>query len=240
MPILRHRHTANYTILPNESIRDDRLSLRDVGLLAFMLSMPDEWKFSVAGLNTILPNDGKAKIEASVKSLQKTRYLSITRERTKRGKLGAVVWVVSDSPQPDFPDAVNQDMDAPQPDSPDAVLPDAENRVNNKILEKIKYPFSTTDRFDEFWAAYPKHRGKKDAQRAFRKVRPSDVDKILSALEAQKRTWNDPQFIPYPATWLNGERWEDEMPQEKSTTEPPPYEEYIGEDGRVRHRRATK
>ena len=239
MPILRHVHTANYTILPNELIRDDRLSLRDVGLLAFMLSMPDEWKFSVAGLNTILPNDGKARIEASVKSLQNASYLSISRERSKRGKLGAVVWVVSDSPQPGLPDAENQDMDSPQPGLPDAVHPDPENRDYNKIT-KLKISISPSQsRFDEFWAAYPKHRGKKDAQKAFKKVKPSDVDKILSALEAQKRAWNDPQFIPYPATWLNGERWEDEIQPQRTDTDPPTFEEYTGEDGRIRHRRVS-
>lgn len=69
--------------------------------------------------------------------------------------------------------------------------------------------------FDEFWNAYPKKRNKPDAQRAFKKQK---VDRdlltvILSALKKHKqlRQWQDKQYIPNPATWLNGHMWEDEI-----------------------------
>lgn len=78
--------------------------------------------------------------------------------------------------------------------------------------------------FSKFWAAYPKKAGKADARKAFAKLRPDKtlLQKILSAIEIQKksRQWQDGQYIPYPATWLNGGRWEDEtepfiLPEEK-------------------------
>lgn len=69
--------------------------------------------------------------------------------------------------------------------------------------------------FSAFWNAYPRKAGKGAAQKAFAKVRVS-LDILLSALEAQKRSdqWNRDggQYIPYPATWLNQRRWEDEPP----------------------------
>ena len=69
------------------------------------------------------------------------------------------------------------------------------------------------ERFKKFWAAYPKKVGKEIAHRAFLKLKPTDDDLNvwLQAIEAHKqsRQWRDPQYIPYPATWLNQKRWED-------------------------------
>lgn len=72
---------------------------------------------------------------------------------------------------------------------------------------------SGADDFEAFWAAYPRKVGKKDAQRAFAKA-GVPLATLLDALEKQKksRQWtkDDGQYIPHPATWLNGRRWEDE------------------------------
>lgn len=68
--------------------------------------------------------------------------------------------------------------------------------------------------FDQFWKAYPKRKNKGDAEKAWKKVRAPLVT-ILTAIENQKLSadWqkNNGQFIPYPASWLNGRRWEDEI-----------------------------
>ena len=72
--------------------------------------------------------------------------------------------------------------------------------------------------FDTFWEAYPRKTAKQDALRAFRKISPSQemLKTLLSALEAQKKqdSWikDGGAFIPHPATWLNGRRWEDQLP----------------------------
>ena len=77
-------------------------------------------------------------------------------------------------------------------------------------------------RFDTFWAAYPRHDARLDAEKAFKKLNPDDelMGKILKAIEAWKQTdqWkeNGGQFIPYPATWLNKHRWEDEIPASRT------------------------
>lgn len=73
----------------------------------------------------------------------------------------------------------------------------------------------TAEAFAVFWQAYPKKVGKPNAEKAFAKVPKSEWDKLLPAIETQKRSrqWreNNGQYIPYPATWLNGKRWEDEV-----------------------------
>lgn len=69
--------------------------------------------------------------------------------------------------------------------------------------------------FDDFWAIWPKRLAKKDAQKAWARVPALVHQKILRAVEAAKQTdqWqkDDGQFIPLPASWLRGERWEDEI-----------------------------
>ena len=70
--------------------------------------------------------------------------------------------------------------------------------------------------FAQFWAAYPKRKDKEKAQKAFAKINPSQelLQVMLTAIEKSKSTddWkkDNGQYIPYPATWLNGKRWEDE------------------------------
>lgn len=72
--------------------------------------------------------------------------------------------------------------------------------------------------FNQFWSAYPRKQGKKTAERAFAKLRPDEslLEEILAALDWQKQsaswTKENGQFIPLPATYLNGRRWEDEKP----------------------------
>lgn len=70
--------------------------------------------------------------------------------------------------------------------------------------------------FDRFWEAYPRRQGKEAARKAWAKIRPDDalLAEMLAALERQRASdqWRKDggQFIPLPATWLNGRRWEDE------------------------------
>lgn len=71
--------------------------------------------------------------------------------------------------------------------------------------------------FSQFWAAYPKKRGKVAAKRAFLKVKHMEqaFPVMMKALERQKvlPDWQKDggQYIPYPSTWLNGERWQDDL-----------------------------
>jgi len=81
--------------------------------------------------------------------------------------------------------------------------------------------------FDRFWAAYPRKVAKAQAAKAWAKLKPDDelVVTIIGAVErqAQSDQWqrDGGKFIPYPATWLNGRRWEDEAsnPQESDWPE---------------------
>ena len=78
--------------------------------------------------------------------------------------------------------------------------------------------------FEAFWKEYPRKIAKGDARKAWsqtEKVRP-DIETVLKAVKAAKQTegWreNGGKFIPYPATWLRSERWDDDYGVELENT----------------------
>ena len=98
------------------------------------------------------------------------------------------------------------------------------NEINGTVNETVKKRKRKTDmpyteQFNEFWNAYPKRKEKFNAFKAWQKIAPDaeTVSAIMAALEWQKNChdWvkDGGQFIPYPAKWLNGRRWEDEQPE---------------------------
>ena len=72
-----------------------------------------------------------------------------------------------------------------------------------------------TSSFKKFWENYPRKVGKKKAMQAWNKIKQDDgsIERILEALKEQKETkqWQSNRFIPHPSTWLNQERWNDEL-----------------------------
>lgn len=78
--------------------------------------------------------------------------------------------------------------------------------------------------FVAWWEAYPRKRGKGAAFRAFKKaIRSATVDALVAAVEEQTPLLmkNGVDFCPYPATWLNAERWLDEPDDDDDADEHP-------------------
>jgi len=72
-----------------------------------------------------------------------------------------------------------------------------------------------TAEFDEFWKAYPRKVSKPQAAKAFRAaMKATTLPNILKSLEGFREAWKqtEDRFIPHPATWLNGQRWNDAPP----------------------------
>lgn len=75
----------------------------------------------------------------------------------------------------------------------------------------------TIESFEKFWEKYPRKTSKPQALKAWQSLKPDNelLEVILSAIEKQKRseqwTRDNGRYIPYPATWLNNKRWEDEL-----------------------------
>lgn len=82
------------------------------------------------------------------------------------------------------------------------------------------------ERFERFWSAYPKKTGKGDARKSFLKIKPSSalLERMLSALAAASASYqwqrDKGRFIPNPSTWLNQQRWEDEVRPDMGKPDP--------------------
>lgn len=95
----------------------------------------------------------------------------------------------------------------------------AERCVTNKVNgskggRPKKMPKQTGELFEKFWSAYPRKSAKAQARKAFSKITADQLENtILPDIEKRKKSsqWQDQQYIPYPATYLNGERWNDEI-----------------------------
>lgn len=73
--------------------------------------------------------------------------------------------------------------------------------------------------FDDFWKAYPKKMAKGHAKKAWGKAIKSEQAQTIidaTAVYAKAQEGKDKQFIPYPASWLNAERWKDEPEEQKA------------------------
>jgi len=89
-----------------------------------------------------------------------------------------------------------------------------QHSIDKISLVKNNYSAPTmhdTD-FNSFWSIYPKRKGKALAEKIFMKLDTALLPKILESVEKEKLTpqWQDIKYIPFPSTWLNQKRWEDE------------------------------
>lgn len=110
MPILKQRRERGYTVIPNGVLESKELNLKDIGLLCYLLHLPNDWDFTVAGLVSAISNgkadgvkDKRDGIMASLARIEKAGYLSRKRNRDDGGKYTDTVWTISDSPMSDSP-----------------------------------------------------------------------------------------------------------------------------------------
>lgn len=98
------------------------------------------------------------------------------------------------------------------------------NKDKNRDKEEDKEDINNAQNvaFETFWKHYPKKADKQKARVAFAKVMDKNaitVDELIAAVERHKRSeqWQNVAYVPYPSTWLNGSRWEDDLPEAKPT-----------------------
>lgn len=96
MPVLRKNKKNNYTVIDNHVFMNKELSLKAKGLLCQMLSLPDNWNYSLEGLVT-LSSDGISSVRAALKELENHMYFK-RRRLYEDGKLAGVEYIVSETP----------------------------------------------------------------------------------------------------------------------------------------------
>ena len=89
MPVFKNKTQGQYVNVYKDILKNHSLSLRDRGMVVTLLSLPDNWEFTISGLSKIIP-DGKSSIRASLTHLEELGYISRTQERAECGKFGKI------------------------------------------------------------------------------------------------------------------------------------------------------
>ena len=251
--VIQVQRSGGYTVLPNGILRDTGLSLKTKGLFAIILSLPEGWDYSVAGLATVA-GCGRDAIRGALKEMETAGYLTRQRAHGEGGKFTGVVYTIRDTAEPL---SGNPTMDDPAPlsgkpttDNPTTDFPTSENPTQlNKDLsskdlsntplppkggavpEKAKpkrrrrapksAPSWMPERFEGFWAAYPRDEDRAKAVEQWDKLpqdrelmeRYGSEDALLHdialglKIHLECEDWREGRGIPYAFRWLRDRRW---------------------------------
>lgn len=210
MAVLRVEKNKNYTTMSNYHLRDGRLTLKAKGLLSLMLSLPDNWTYTIEGLVEMV-TEGESAVKSALKELKDNGYLKIEKKSGKGGRFEYEYVVFeqpesADSPEGDFPA-----VDEPAVDEPEVENHPVYKILNNKILKK------------EYTTYTPKKETKKrfvpptvEEIRDYCKQRNNNVDaqRVYDFYNASE--WKDSRGKPV----LNWKQkiigvWEKEIPESK-------------------------
>jgi len=141
MAVFRVHKNENYTVLSNYHFKEKGMSLKAKGLLSLMLSLPENWDYSAAGLVT-LSKDGKDSVNAALKELEKFGYLRRTQAYDAAGKFGGYNYEIFEKPleAEEKPSTENPSTGAPFAENPSTGKPTTENppQLNNNKLNNKK------------------------------------------------------------------------------------------------------
>lgn len=175
-------------------------------MVTSLRKLGEQWGWSqekVRRFLNLLVSDGMLKIECDT---TKT-VISVTKWSFYQSESSSAIHVrdasetETETNKNDKNDKKKRKKDTPQP--PEGECPTAKDTQKN--------------RFEEFWATYPKKVGKEAARKSWKRIKPNAdlFSRMLSAIEISKHSqeWNreNGRYIPHPTTWLNQGRWDDEV-----------------------------
>ena len=232
----REEHSESYTIIDNYVLQNVNLSWEARGFLAYLLSLPNDWNFTVRGL-VKQTGTSKGVILRLMNELKAEGYIKLERKKDKDGRFTQSTWHIYEVP---YENHIIQTRNTAEtehgkngtPQSRDTAKPESgitergengpiQSTNNNKILNiqstnsnKDSGVLSEIDQmFMQFWSIYPKKVDKKGSFRAFKNIKKLKevFPAIIDALEIQKQsaqwTKENGQYIPNPTTYIHQERW---------------------------------
>ena len=185
MAVFRVEKNKGYTVMSNHHLRNKELSLKAKGLLSQMLSLPEDWDYTLAGLSLI----NREKIDAireAVRELENAGYIQRSRERDEKGCLRGTTYVIYEQPPKlDLPTLENPTLDNPTLEKPMLEKPTLENptqlnkellktnlptkeKLNTDISSTHSIPFHSLNPSPLEDAAQPPERKRKEATDAYR------------------------------------------------------------------------
>ena len=143
MAVFRVERNTGYTVMSNHHLRNKELSLKAKGLLSQMLSLPEDWDYTLSGLSYINRESIDA-IRTAVWELEKAGYITRRQGRDEKGKMTAIEYTIYEQPQPpelDCPVLENPTADNPILENPTTDNPTSENPTQlNKDISRTNLP----------------------------------------------------------------------------------------------------
>ena len=187
MSVFRVEKTRGYTVMSNHHLRNHTLSLKAKGLLSQMLSLPEDWDYTLKGLAQINRESIDA-IREAVRELEQAGYITRSRERDARGCLRGTIYTIYEQPQTQpepekpaqaVPALVQPTLEKPMLDSPALENPTQLN-TKRKNKERQNTDPSITDSIP-FPSGFPetstqKRTEAKDAFESYRKLILENID----------------------------------------------------------------
>ena len=143
MSVFRVEKNKGYTVMSNHHLRNHTLSLKAKGLLSQMLSLPEDWDYTLQGLAQINKESIDA-IREAVRELERAGYIKRSRERDERGCLRGTVYTIYEQPHaeptPEEPTQEKPALDNPTLEKPMLDKPTLENptQLNTESTKKRK------------------------------------------------------------------------------------------------------
>jgi len=152
MPVFRIEKTRDFTVMSNHHLKNRSLSLKAKGLLSQMLSLPEDWDYTLKGL-TYINSDGIDAIREAIRELERAGYIVRNRSRNAKGQLAGSEYIIYEFP---LPSEKSQSSEIPltsdkpiseQPalENPTQVNPVQENPTTYKDTNLLKTDLCITD-----------------------------------------------------------------------------------------------
>ena len=214
--ILR-RPTFKFAPIPVEIALTSELSAKAKGILLYLLTRPDNWHFYQAEIYSHFA-DGKDSIRTGLEELKDKGYLAITRTRNKKGEfIGWNYEILLDENGnriTENPKYGNPDFGKSATNNIDNIVKTERNNKEEKIYNKKE------ESAEAIYAEYPRKLSKKEAIKAILKAMTKYEPEFLlerTKLYAKATAWKDKTYIPYPSTWFNQERFNDNEAEWQTT-----------------------
>ena len=159
MAVIKVVKDKNFTVMSNYHLRDKRLSFKAMGLMSFMLSVSDDWEYSVNGLAQCA-KDKKDSVLSALKELKEYGYLKIENKRNEKGVFQGAVYTIYEKPP--CTENPSPHSEKPHSENPHSEKPHSENPLQrNTNLKKVLNERSTNRKKGEVGKSdIPSHRFK--------------------------------------------------------------------------------
>lgn len=150
MAVIRVNKTADYTVMSNTHFKDNEISLKAKGLLSLMLSLPDNWDYSINGLVT-LSKDGRDSVMNTLTELEDFGYLSRTQITNEKGQFAGYQYDIFENPQQGNSNSEEPNAEKPNAENPEQLNTNKSSTNKSSIKEKKERKKTS---FDDILAAY--------------------------------------------------------------------------------------